>query len=247
VTQATGKILVTGGARRIGRAICLEMAQSGWDVAIHFDQSVGEAERLAAEIRGLGRAAVLAPGDLSEPEQWNQIVATARAGLNGLGALVNNASTYVPMKLEEFSAEHWEATLRINLAAAAGLAHAALADLRSAKPGRIINICDTLTRPDAPPEKGYLAYGASKAALHWLTRALASELAPDVLVNGVAPGAAIFPESLSPERRDRIRQRIPLGVESGTEPIAGAVRFLLTEGNYITGQILSVDGGLGLW
>ena len=238
--------LITGAARRIGRQIAVELAEHGCDVAIHCRQSQTAAETLVPEIERLGRRAIVLCADLADPDSWPMLVERTVEQLGGLTVLINNAAIYEPMSIETFDVDTWDRTMRINLAAAAGLVHHARTHLLRGQPGRVVNLCDARTTPDGPPARGFLAYGAAKSALHWLTRAQARELAPSVLVNGVAPGVAVFPEGTSEPTRDRILAKVPLGRTGGARSVAQAVRFLVTEGSYITGHIITVDGGRSL-
>ncbi len=232
--------LVTGAARRVGRAIALELAGAGCDVAVHFQDSAAEAADLARRIETLGRRACLVRGDLADRDVPARLVAETVDHLGRLDVLVNNAAIFLPMPLEDFSPEAWDQMLQINLTAPAALCHHAQPHLPKSGAGRIVNICDIgAERPWA----GYLAYCTSKAGLVCLTKALARELAPDVLVNGVSPGIAEFPEYYDQQTRDRLTAQVPMRRAGTPQDIAAAVRFLVTQSQYITGQILNVDGG----
>jgi len=231
--------LVTGGARRVGRAIALELAGAGCDIALHYHRSHGEAQDAADQIRAAGRRCEIVPGDLQRPEAAGEIVERTAAALGGLQILVNNACVFERMTLESFSVDDWDRTMRINVTAPAALAAAARDHLRRAG-GKIINLCDIAADRPWP---GYLAYCASKAALVCLTKALARALAPAVQVNGIAPGIAVFPEEYDEPTRQRLVDEVPLKRVGAPQDIARAVRFLVESGDYITGQILNVDGG----
>ncbi len=238
--------LVTGGAKRVGRAIALALADAGCDVAIHYHRSRDEAEELRGLLTELGRRAVVVEGDLVDPSSWPAIVEQAVAGLGHLDILINNASLYqteAPDTLEGFDHAQWERLLRTNLVAPMALCHAARTHLAARGRGHIVNLCDIAAERPWP---GHLAYCASKAGLVCLTKALARAMAPQVCVNGVAPGIAVFPDEYSEEKRKRLTQPVPLGREGTPQEVADLVRFLVSQGDYITGQVIPIDGGRGL-
>ena len=235
--------LVTGAAKRVGRAIALEFARRGCHVAVHHRASADQARQVAAEIDALGRRAILVPGDLAVDATWSAIVEQTVESLGRLDLLVNNASLFEsgrPDTLDAFDADLWERMLRINLIAPVALAHHARARLAATGTGKVINLTDSAVER---PWRSHLAYGASKAALAAMTKALAKELAPAIQVNAVAPGIAVFPESYSPQLRKTLVDRVPLRREGTPEEVARLVRFLAEEGDYITGQIIAIDGG----
>jgi pteridine reductase len=252
--QLSGRVaLITGGAKRVGRAIVLELARAGCDVAIHYRHSRPEAERLAEELSGMGRRSVLLSGDLANPATWPVVVQDTVEHLQHLDILVNNASVFLtgrgvtglsrPDTVEGFSHEQWELILRTNLVAPMALCHHARPYLEARGAGKIVNLCDIAAdRPYAQ----HIAYGASKAALAALTKALALALAPAIQVNGVAPGIAIFPDEYSEEERRKLTRKVPLGRAGTPEEVARLVRFLVETGDYITGQIIPIDGGRSL-
>lgn len=235
--------LVTGAAKRVGRAIALELATAGCDVAVHFRQSEQEARVVIDEIRASGRRAVPIRADLADVAQWGTLVEQTVASLGRLDILINNASVFAtstPDTLEDFSVNLWHDMLQTNLIAPAGLCHHAAPHLKKSDQGKIINLCDISADRPWPTN---LAYCSSKAGLVALTKALARALAPDVQVNGVAPGVAVFPEDYSEALRKQLVDRIPLQREGTPEEVAQLVRFLCEKGHYITGQIIPIDGG----
>lgn len=236
-------VLITGAARRVGRAVALELAGGGCDVAIHYRSSKEDAEALVEIVRQFGRRAIAIQGDLTDSAQRSKIVAQTVEALGSLDVLVNNASVFLteqPDTIDDFNANLWEEMLRINLIAPAGLVHDARPHLQARGVGRIINLCDIAA--DRPyPE--HLAYCCAKAGLVALTKALARALAPSITVNGVSPGIALFPESYDDHRRESLVARVPLRRAGTPEDIAKAVRFLAESGDYMTGQIITVDGG----
>jgi pteridine reductase len=238
--------LVTGGAKRVGRAIVLELAQAGCDVAIHYRSSRAEAERLAAHVADGGRRTATIAGDLHDPASWPEIIRQTVDALGRLDILVNNASVFLtgqPDCIEDFSQDQWESVLRINTVAPMALCHHAQPHLEAHGSGRIINLCDIWAEKPRPDR---LAYCVSKAALEALTKGLAKALAPAILVNGVAPGIAIFPDEYNEEKRKKLTGRVPLAREGTPEEVARLVRFLVESGDYITGQMIPIDGGRSL-
>ncbi len=232
-------VLITGAAKRVGRAIALRLAREGCHIAAHYHTSRAAAEALQAEIRGLGRECELFSADLNDADATDALVPAVIARFGRMDVLVNNASTFERMAITEFDRAAWERDLRVNLTAPMALAHAAAAELKR-RGGRIVNLCDAATSRAWPD---HLAYVVSKGGLETLTRALARALAPQVNVVGVAPGVAEFPESYDEETRARFIRRIPLGRAGSPEDIASLVAYLLREGDYITGAIIPVDGG----
>jgi len=237
----TGKrALVTGAAKRVGRAIALELAGAGCDVAVHYWSSEDEAVGLREQITAVGRRCCLVRGDLGDPDTPGRLVDETVAALGGLDILVNNASVFGRMALEDFDPGEWERDLRVNLTAVAGMCHHARAHLLEGAGGKIVNLCDIAAER---PWKGHLAYCVSKAGIVCLTKALARELAPKVQVNGVAPGIAVFPEYYDEATRQALIGRVPLKRAGSPVDVAATVRFLVERGDYITGQIIPVDGG----
>lgn len=231
--------LVTGAARRVGRAIAVRLARAGCQVAVHFRSSEKEALETLAQCGEAGRPAQLFRADLADASAARGLIADVLKRFGRLDVLVNNASVFESMTVDGFDLARWERTLRVNLTAPMVLTAVAADALRATR-GRVINLCDAAVGRAWP---GHLAYMASKGALETLTRALARSLAPDVNVVGVAPGVAAWPEDYSAETRARLTARIPLGRAGSPEDVASAVHFLLRDGDYITGAILPVDGG----
>lgn len=232
-------VLVTGAAKRVGRAIAVRLAGAGCHIALQYRNSAEEAARTAGECRAHGVRVELFAADFEDLAAVAALPDRVLAGLGRLDVLVNNASVFERMTIEQFTLADWERTLRINLTAPITLAHAAHAALRAAR-GRIVNLCDAAVHTPWPE---HIAYMVSKGGLETLTRVLARALAPEVNVVGVAPGVAAWPDGYDMETRARLTQRIPLARAGTPEDIAAAVHFLLREGDYITGSILRVDGG----
>ncbi len=232
--------LITGSAKRVGRAIALELADAGCDIAIHCQRSIDDARDLKSTIEANGQRATILQADLLDPKSWPALIDSCVSELGGLDILVNNASIFEPERLAEFDLDHWERNYRIHVTAPAALAHHAASHLARSQRGKIINIADIAA---LTPWPSHLPYSISKAGLASLTKALAVELAPDVQVNAVAPGIAIFPDHYDDATKDRITSKVPLKRAGTPTDIASTVRFLCTDAHYITGQFLPVDGG----
>lgn len=237
----TGRVaLVTGGARRLGAGIVRELHARGMCVLIHYGGSAREAEALVTELEKLREGSALAvSADLATPAAPNELAAFVRERTGRLDLLVNNAAVFHPTPLPKLIRADWERTLATNLAAPVFLVQA-LAPLLAAGRGSIVNVTDAyLVRPRLE----YAAYVASKSGLSALTQALALELAPDIRVNAVAPGALLWPEPEPPQRvKDQVLYRIPMGRLGSPEDLARAVAYLASE-SYLTGVTIPVDGG----
>ena len=233
--------LVTGSARRIGAAIVRVLHEAGAAVAVHYRGSAGEAEQLVADLdrHRPGSAAAFA-GDLTRLAEIERLVRDVAAWRDRLDILVNNASSFYPTPIGTVTEEQWDDLVGTNLRAPLFLSQAAVPFLRESR-GAIVNIVDIHA---ARPLRDHLVYGPAKAGLAMLTRSLAKDLAPEIRVNGVAPGAILWPENGMSERtKQAILDEVPLGAPGSPEDIAGAVLFLVRDANYVTGQILAVDGG----
>lgn len=233
------KALVTGGSRRVGRAIALALAHAGCDVAVHCHQSHAAAADVAAEIEILGRKAIVVQGDLMFEDSARLVGRRAAEGLGGLDILINNAAVFEDDDQVK-SIVDYRRIFGVNVFAPAILVDALTDELRASGRGRIVNLCDISAERPWP---AYSAYCATKAALVNLTRAWARKLAPDILVNGVSPGIAEFPDDFPAELREKLIAKVPLQRAGSPEDIAATVRFLVEHGDYITGQIIIVDGG----
>jgi pteridine reductase len=233
--------LVTGGAARLGAAIVRHLHAAGARVVIHYRHSASPAEALRDELlsQRAGSAAI-AQADLNEPVSWPRLIEAALGFGGRLDVLINNASTYYPTPLHEATLAHWEDLMGSNARAPLFLAQAAAPELRRRR-GCIVNMVDIhAERPNA----NHPIYCMAKAANAMMVKALARDLAPEIRVNGVAPGAALWPEGyLADAARQEILKRIPMGRPAGAQQIAEAVMFMVTGPHYITGQILAVDGG----
>jgi pteridine reductase len=237
--------LVTGGARRVGAAIARRLHASGANVVLHYRDSAVDADKLAADLNALrAKSAVTVKAELLAPIAPRALVSTALQSFGRLDLLVNNASSFFANEIGTIEASHFEALIGSNLRAPLFISQEAAPHLAEAR-GAIVNIVDIHAER---PLKGYPVYSVAKAGLAALTRSLALELAPEVRVNAVAPGAIAWPEDgqLEPEERQRILKTTPLGRIGSPEDIAQAVHFLACA-PYVTGQIVAVDGGRSIY
>ncbi|HTS86841.1 MAG TPA: pteridine reductase [Usitatibacter sp.] len=236
-------VLITGAARRIGAAIARRLHGAGARVALHCNRSWEEGEALASELNaGRAGSAFVVQGDLLDVGELARIVGDAAAALGKLDALVNNASSFHATPFGTIGERDWEDLVGTNLRAPLLLAQAAAPLLREAK-GAIVNIADI--HADRPL-RNFVVYSIAKAGLVGLTKSLALELGPDVRVNAVAPGAILWPDGgqhFDPAERSRIAEQTPLARIGSPEDVAGAVKYLLFDAPFVTGQVLAVDGG----
>lgn len=231
---------MTGGAKRVGRAIVERLAEAGFDIAFTYLSSESEAQQLVTSLQKRGRNAIAIQADLTKPEPAASSVHDAVQGHFGrLDVLVNNASLYLPGPLDSLDLKHARAMWAIHVEAPLLLAQR-FAPMRRSARGHIINMVDLLAERPWPQ---YLAYSATKAALANLTLGLARELAPAVTVNGIAPGVVEWPDGYPESERAKYLKRVPLGRAGTSRDVAETVHFLCTAGSYVTGQILRLDGG----
>ena len=244
--QQNKVVLITGGAKRVGAAICRLLHADGANLMIHYRSSADEARALQAELN-LQRpdSVAIIQGDLLNLGILPQLVKETVQHFGRLDALINNASSYYPSELGSITEPQWEDLMGSNLKAPLFLAQAAAPALRKTR-GTIINITDMHVER---PKKGYIVYSVAKAGLVTLTKSLAHELAPAVRVNAVAPGPVLWPED-NPQFDEVYRQRVisqTLLKRIGEgDDVAKAVRFLLQDAPFITGHVLAVDGGRSL-
>lgn len=237
-----GKVaLLTGAARRIGAATARSLHAAGANVVIHYRSSSQDAETLQAALNAIRPASCfLVQGDLLDVANIPGIVAQTLEQTGRLDVLVNNASSFYPTPLDILSEQQFDDLIGTNLKAPLFMAQAAAPHLQASQ-GCIINMVDI---HGMRPLKGYTAYCVAKAGLLMLTQSLARELGPDVRVNGVAPGAILWPEmSENHAMHTDIIARTALQREGSPEDIAKAILFLVRDAGYITGQVLPVDGG----
>ena len=242
LTSLSGKVaLVTGAARRIGAAISRCLHADGANVVIHYRGSADEAMTLRDELNAIRpNSAMSIHADLADTARLPDLIAATTAWLGTLDILINNASSFYPTPIGEISEDHWNELIGVNLKAPLFLSQAALQALRKAH-GVIINIVDIHSQRPLP---GHPVYGSAKAGLAMLTRSLAKDLAPEIRVNGVSPGAIMWPEAgLSDATKTAILEQIPAGRTGDASDIAGCVLYLVRDADYVTGQIIAVDGG----
>jgi len=237
-------IFVTGGAKRIGKAIIELFAQDNWRVIIHYNKSASEAESLAERINANNKdTAFVVTGDLDNTEDVQAIISSVNRISETIDLLVNNASAFYPTPIEEISNVHWEKLIGSNLKGPLFLIQGFKEKLQASK-GSIINITDTnLTKGVA----NYSIYSAAKAGLESITKGLAKELAPEIKVNAIAPGAMLEPPDVTwtEEQKNKIIESIPLK-KMGAEKDIAEIIYFLAHADYITGQIIAVDGGRSL-
>ncbi len=232
--------LITGGAKRVGRAIIYRLCNGGFDIAFTYLNSAADAQSLVNEVQSKGRKAIAIKADLTEPAQAvEQIVKMWQESFGRLDLLVNSASLYQPGTLAQTDSTQIRLAYAIHVESPILLCQA-LADALRTSGGRIINMVDVQAEKPVPQ---YLAYCASKAALVNVTLNLARELAPQVTVNGIAPGVVEWPDGFPQTEREKYLKRVPLGRAGTPEDVAELVYFLATVGSYITGQIIRLDGG----
>ena len=241
-SELSGKVaLITGAARRIGASVATRLHAAGASVAIHYRGSAAEAAALAAELNALrADSAATFQADLNDTAALPELVAAVVAWGGRLDVVVNNASTFYPTPPGEITVADWDDLVGSNLKAPLFLSQAALAELRKAR-GVIINMIDIHAQR---PLKDHTVYGPAKAGLAMLTRSLAKDLAPEIRVNGIAPGAILWPEDeMTDATKQSILDQVPLGRPGDPDDIAGCVLYLVRDATYVTGQIIAVDGG----
>ena len=234
--------LVTGGARRIGGEIALELAAAGADITLTYRNSKAEAEQTRRLIQQLGRYAIALECDVRSEQSVRSTIAASVNFHGHLDVLVNNAAIFESASLDQLTLEQWDAVFETNARGPFLVAREALPHLR-ASCGRIINI-GSLGGLRAWADHAH--YCASKAALHMLTQAMAKAFAPEVAVNCVAPGWIDMGEDEDKAAAQRFAVKTPMQRNGTAKDVAQAVAFFATTGDFITGQVLAVDGGLGL-
>lgn len=230
--------LITGGGRRVGRALVLALARRGISVAIHYNESAEGAEDAASRARGAGAKAEVFPADLRQPASIEPLVDGVLKRFGRLDVLVNSAAIMERTPFGGIDAETWDRIFAINLRAPFLLAQAAAPHL-SKQNGSIVNIADLAAFETWP---GYIPHGLTKSAIVHMTRSLARVLAPDVRVNAIAPGTVLLPENFSEQDAAHLEETTPLKRSGSPDDVAGTLLFLL-EAEYITGETIIVDGG----
>ena len=245
----TGAALITGGAKRLGKAMALDLAGRGHDVVVHYASSRDAAEAVAEEARGLGVKAAAVGADLLDRDAVEGLVPAAVAAIGGpLGVLINNASIFEPDSIESATPQSWDRHIGSNLYAPLFLTQAFAAQApkgardENGEPvatSAVINMVDMRVKKPTPD---FMTYGVAKAGLWWVTQTMAQALAPDVRVNGIGPGPTLIGSRQRPEHF--AAQRAATILKRGANPgdILGAMRFIL-ENEALTGQLLCIDGG----
>jgi 3-oxoacyl-[acyl-carrier protein] reductase/pteridine reductase len=232
------RALVTGGARRLGRAFALALAEAGVHVVISSRALDAQAEVVVEELRASGSRAQAVECDVRSPESVHAAVKQAAEFLGGLDVLINNAGMFESVPLESLSPQQWDDAYQVNTRGPFLVAQASLPHLRASGGGRIINIGSL---GGLKPWTTHAHYCASKAALHMLSQTMAKAWAPEVSVNCVAPGMIRFPNE-----PDRLAGKTPMACDGSPEDVVAAVMFFAGAPGFITGQIMAVDGGLSL-
>lgn len=231
--------LVTGAAKRVGRALALALADCGFDVAIHYATSAEEASATAAEIRAKGRRATTLRADLAREEEVVRLLPEAQAALGPLGVLVNNASTFERDEWHDATRESWDRHMEPNLRAPFVLAQAFAQALPPGREGVVVNLLDQRVWSLTPH---FVSYTVSKAGLWALTQSLALALAPRIRVNGIGPGPTVPSPRQTQEQFARQCRSVPLGHGTSPEEVARALVAILALPS-LTGQMIALDGG----
>jgi NAD(P)-dependent dehydrogenase (short-subunit alcohol dehydrogenase family) len=232
-------VLVTGSAKRIGKAIAMHMASIGWNVAVHYNSSDSEAEALVDTIKKMGVNAVSIKADLGDEKQAKGVIEQAADGIGEITCLINNASVFENDKLSNLTAEKWHKHMEINLHAPLVLSQEFVKQLGANSKGNIINMLDycVWNLPDK-----FLSYAVSKSGLWAVTQILAKQLAPNVRVNGIGPGHSLPNIRESQESFEKAYKQTPLQVQTEPEEICRAIEFIIGSPS-MTGQMIALDGG----
>jgi pteridine reductase len=231
--------LVTGAGRRLGRALARALAARGMTLGLHYHTSSEGAEELRDEIRREGGRAACFPGDLRDPAVALGLAPQVTAEFGQLDVLVNSAAVMHRLRFEETTPQQWDDILNLNLRSVFFCTQGAAGALRRAG-GKVVDIADLA---GLEPWPGFAAHSVSKAGVVMLTRVLARALAPEVTVNAIAPGAVLVPEDYDAEERERLARAAPLGRLGDPEDVVAALLYLLEGGDFVTGEVLVVDGG----
>lgn len=235
-------VLVTGAAKRLGRATALASAERGANVAITYRESAREAQALVAELAKFGGEALAVRCDITDEKSVREMVKEVVRELGGIDVLVNNAANYETVEFEKISVAQWDAIFASNTRGPFLVSREALPYLRKSK-GRIINMGSL---GGLRPWATHAHYCSSKAAVHMLTKVMAKALAPEIAVNAVAPGMIDLREKAAAAFMKKMKTQTPMKRNGTGDDIAAAVMFFAMAPHFITGQVLAVDGGLGL-
>lgn len=231
--------LVTGGARRVGRALTLALAHAGANVFVHYGRSAADAEQVVSEVEACGARAACGSADLSDPDSAPGLIEAATGALGPISLLLNSASAFPRDTLADVDLDGLRSTLDLTLASPVLLTQAFAAALPDGLDGSVVNLTDVHT---ATPYRQHLSYTLAKGAVDTFTRAAAVALAPRVRVNAVALGVILPPPGEGDAYAERLAAGIPLARVGGTDPVAKAVVALL-ENDFVTGEIIRIDGG----
>lgn len=233
-------VLITGAAKRIGATIAKQLHQAGMNIIIHHNTAVKEANELVNELNSSRTdSAMSLQANLKEQGSYEALIKNALQFKSRLDVLINNASLFYPTNIEQISEQDWNEIINVNLKAPLFLCRYA-ASFLSKNNGCIINITDI---HGEKPLKDHLIYSISKSGLIMMTQSLAKELGPNVRVNAISPGAITWPDNMNKETKKEILQHTALNKAGSMEDISKTALFLINDADYITGQILSVDGG----
>lgn len=234
--------LITGG-RRIGAAIAHHLAAQGVSVGVTYNRSRAEAEQVVSRAAADGRRARALPADLSDPSQCRRVVEAAAEAFGRLDILINMASVYRQVPLDETDLAIWDSVLNVDLRSSFLCAQAAVPHMRRAGGGRIVNFADWVAASGRPRYRGFTPYYVAKKAVIALTETLALELASDqILVNAIAPGPVLAPPDTTKDELAEVEAATPLGRWGGEHEIVKAVDFLMRS-DFVTGETIRVDGG----
>ena len=233
-------VLITGGAKRIGLAIAKHLHQYGFNIIITYNKSKNDAEKVLYTLNNnRSNSCAIIQANFSTTKSYNSLYNKALKVFGRIDVLINNASKFYPTKIDMVNDKNWADIINTNLKTPLFLSKSFFPELKKRK-GSIINIIDIHVDP---PLKNHIIYNLSKAGLLALTQSLAKDLAPTVRVNGVSPGAIMWPKSINKKRKKEIISKIALKRIGEPDDIAKTILFLITNGDYITGQNINVDGG----
>ena len=233
-------VLITGGAKRIGLAIAKYLHQYGFNIIITYNKSKNDAEKVLYTLNNnRSNSCAIIQANFSTTKSYNSLYNKALKVFGRIDVLINNASKFYPTKIDMVNDKNWADIVNTNLKTPLFLSKSFFPELKKRK-GSIINIIDIHVNP---PLKNHIIYNLSKAGLLALTKSLAKDLAPTVRVNGVSPGAIMWPKSINKKRKKEIISKIALKRIGEPDDIAKTILFLITNGDYITGQNINVDGG----
>ena len=237
-------VLITGGAKRIGAKIARTLHAEEMNLVIHFNTSSDAANELCSELNSIRNDSAIAIGsNLTNQTEVESLITKVIETTGQLDVLINNASTFYPTPIEDITLDDWDNLVGTNLKAPLFLCKHAAPYIKESR-GCIINMVDIHA---SKPLKNHPIYGSAKSGLAMLTRSLAKDLAPEVRVNGIAPGMILWPENEpSEEIKQKVVDQIPLKRSGEPNDIAQTVLFLIANADYITGQIITVDGGRGI-